>query len=115
MELAVGQYTRRGPIGALDKLCPILKGKYTFYLHPLDLSYLGAGVGTVVISFFLSTYYNVILSWALFYLVSSFQDPLPWVGCNNWWNSEFCFKNSENVSSPVNISQGISSTQEFFE
>ena len=72
MELAVGQYTRRGPIGALDKLCPILKG---------------AGVGTVVISFLLSTYYNVILSWALFYLISSFQDPLPWAGCSNW--SEF--------------------------
>jgi len=103
MELAVGQYTRRGPIGALDKLCPILKG---------------AGVGTVVISFLLSTYYNVILSWALFYLISSFQDPLPWVACNNWWNSEFCFKNSENISSVstfANQSQGISSTQEFFD
>ena len=58
MELAVGQYTRRGPIGALDKLCPILKG---------------AGVGTVVISFFLCTYYNVILAWSLFYLAASFQ------------------------------------------
>ena len=27
MELTVGQYTRRGPIGALGKICPILKGK----------------------------------------------------------------------------------------
>jgi solute carrier family 6 (neurotransmitter transporter, taurine) member 6 len=26
MELAVGQYTRRGPIGAIGKLCPLLKG-----------------------------------------------------------------------------------------
>ena len=69
MELAVGQYTRRGPIGALDKLCPILKG---------------AGVGTVVISFFLCTYYNVILSWAMFYLSASFQSPLPWATCHNW-------------------------------
>jgi SNF family Na+-dependent transporter len=40
-------------------------------------------VGTVVISFLLSTYYNVILAWTLFYLGSSFQDPLPWTGCNN--------------------------------
>ena len=29
MELAVGQYTRRGPIGALGKICPILKGEYS--------------------------------------------------------------------------------------
>ena len=29
MELAVGQYTRRGPIGALEKMCPILKGEIT--------------------------------------------------------------------------------------
>jgi len=27
MELAMGQFTRRGPIGALGKLCPILKGE----------------------------------------------------------------------------------------
>jgi len=100
MELAVGQYTRRGPIGALDKLCPILKG---------------AGVGTVVISFLLSTYYNVILSWAIFYLLSSFQDPLPWISCNNWWNSEFCFKNSENGTVGANSTYGVSSTQEFFD
>ena len=45
-------------LGALGKLCPLLKG---------------AGVGTVIISFFLSTYYNVILAWTLFYLGSSFQ------------------------------------------
>lgn len=28
MELAVGQYTGRGPIGAIGHLCPLLKGKY---------------------------------------------------------------------------------------
>lgn len=26
MELAIGQFTRRGPIGALSQLCPIFKG-----------------------------------------------------------------------------------------
>ena len=44
----------------------------------------GAGVGTVFISFFLCTYYNVILAWAMFYLASSFQSPLPWSTCDNW-------------------------------
>ena len=32
MELAVGQYTRRGPIGALGKLCPILKGSIAYIM-----------------------------------------------------------------------------------
>lgn len=27
MELAVGQYTQNGPVGALAKLCPLFKGK----------------------------------------------------------------------------------------
>ena len=26
MEMAVGQFTQQGPIGALAKLCPLLKG-----------------------------------------------------------------------------------------
>eukprot|EP00088_Acartia_fossae_P008707 TRINITY_DN14178_c0_g1_i3.p1 TRINITY_DN14178_c0_g1~~TRINITY_DN14178_c0_g1_i3.p1 ORF type:complete len:613 (-),score=105.30 TRINITY_DN14178_c0_g1_i3:264-2102(-) len=85
MELAVGQYTRRGPIGALGKLCPLLKG---------------AGVGTVIISFFLSTYYNVILAWTLFYLGSSFQDPLPWMSCENEWNTESCYSVYGNTTIP---------------
>lgn len=29
MELAIGQYTGRGPIGALGQICPLFKGKYS--------------------------------------------------------------------------------------
>lgn len=28
MELSIGQFTRRGPIGALGQVCPLLKGKW---------------------------------------------------------------------------------------
>ena len=56
----------------------------------------GAGVATVVLTFWLATYYNVIIGWAMFYLFSSFQDPLPWVGCNNSWNTIHCLDSSEN-------------------
>ena len=38
MELAVGQYTGRGPIGALGQLCPILKGEQRF--TPLQMNIL---------------------------------------------------------------------------
>lgn len=33
MELAVGQYTGRGPIGALGHLCPLLKGIYEYFIR----------------------------------------------------------------------------------
>lgn len=29
MELAVGQYTGRGPIGAISQLCPLFKGLFS--------------------------------------------------------------------------------------
>ena len=57
------------------QVCPLLKG---------------AGVGTVVMSFLLGTYYNVIMAWALFYLFSCFSSSLPWENCDNAWNSPNC-------------------------
>uniref|UniRef100_A0A3P8Z253 Transporter n=1 Tax=Esox lucius TaxID=8010 RepID=A0A3P8Z253_ESOLU len=75
MELILGQYTRRGPVHALAKACPLLKG---------------VGLATVAISFIMCTYYNVIITWGLYYLFSSFQSPLPWQSCNNTWNKPNC-------------------------
>jgi SNF family Na+-dependent transporter len=86
----------------------------------------GAGIATVVISFWLCTYYNVIISWAMFYLAHSFVDPLPWTNCNNSWNTENCFSDNNNnnsteayidneLSSNVTQDRGVSSSQEFYE
>ena len=36
-------------------------------------------------------YYNVIISWALFYFVSSFRKNLLWGKCGHWWNDDRCF------------------------
>ncbi|KAM6169647.1 sodium- and chloride-dependent transporter XTRP3 isoform 2-T2 [Rhynchocyon petersi] len=66
LELAVGQRMRQGSIGAWRAISPYLSG---------------VGVASVVVSFFLSMYYNVINAWAFWYLFHSFQDPLPWSVC----------------------------------
>ncbi|KAM4658352.1 sodium- and chloride-dependent transporter XTRP3 isoform 1-T1 [Amazona ochrocephala] len=66
LELAVGQRMRKGSIGAWKIISPYL---------------CGVGVASVVVSFFLSMYYNVINAWAFWYLFHSFQDPLPWATC----------------------------------
>lgn len=76
MELAVGQYTRRGPIGVLSKLCPIFKG---------------AGISSILISFSMSTYYNVIIAYSLYYFTTSFRSQLPWQHCKNRWNTQQCW------------------------
>ena len=59
-------------------------------------SHVGIGIGETVMIFLFNTYYIVILAWALHFFFSSFlgftneQWELPWVTCDNWWNSEDC-------------------------
>nr|XP_019941056.1 PREDICTED: sodium- and chloride-dependent GABA transporter ine-like [Paralichthys olivaceus] len=93
MELIVGQYMRRGPVHALANVCPLLKG---------------VGVATVAISFIMCIYYNVVITWALYYLFSSFQEPLPWQSCNNTWNTPNCTNHA------TNSSYSSTASQEFF-
>ncbi|KAA8592243.1 hypothetical protein FQN60_017698 [Etheostoma spectabile] len=96
MEFSIGQYTRLGPVHALAKICPLLKG---------------IGLATVVISFVFSTYYNVLITWALFYFFNSFGATLPWNSCNNTWNAV------GNCSSgfPGNTTHLQSASQQFFD
>ncbi|XP_057321913.1 sodium- and chloride-dependent GABA transporter ine-like [Microplitis mediator] len=76
MELAVGQFTRRGPIGALGQICPLFKG---------------AGLSSVVISFLMSTYHNVIIAYAIYYFFTAFKHEHPWANCNHSWNTPACW------------------------
>ncbi|CAL1674397.1 unnamed protein product [Lasius platythorax] len=76
MELSIGQFTRRGPIGALGQVCPLLKG---------------AGLSSVVISFLMSTYHNVIIAYAIYYFFAAFRADQPWSRCDNSWNSPRCW------------------------
>ncbi|XP_069001780.1 sodium- and chloride-dependent GABA transporter ine [Embiotoca jacksoni] len=93
MELTVGQYTRRGPVHALASVCPLFKG---------------VGMASVAISFIMCTYYNVVITWALYYLFSSFQAPLPWQHCNNTWNTANC------TSHATGSIYSSTASQEFF-
>ncbi|XP_022247642.1 sodium- and chloride-dependent GABA transporter 2-like [Limulus polyphemus] len=94
MEIALGQYFSQGGITVWD-LCPLFKG---------------IGYGTSVICFFLNTYYIIVLSWTVLYLFHSFTSVLPWVSCNNEWNTENCWNGtpnptSSNVSVPAIVLQ----------
>ena len=48
------------------------------------------GYAAAVAAAWLNIFYIVVLAWALFYLFHSFQSPLPWSTCDNWWNTPNC-------------------------
>uniref|UniRef100_A0A6D2YC17 Transporter n=1 Tax=Takifugu rubripes TaxID=31033 RepID=A0A6D2YC17_TAKRU len=74
MELALGQYNREGA-ATVWKICPVFKG---------------VGYTVILIALYVGFYYNVIIAWSLYYLFSSMTNELPWLGCDNSWNSENC-------------------------
>lgn len=71
MELAFGQYASEGPI-TIWKISPLFQG---------------LGYAMFLMSALVGIYYNMILAWALFYLISSFTSELPWSSCYNHWNT----------------------------
>ncbi|KAM9375373.1 sodium- and chloride-dependent GABA transporter 2 [Pholidichthys leucotaenia] len=95
LETALGQYTSEGGITCWKKICPLFEG---------------LGYGTQVIAGFMIIYYIIVLAWAIFYLFNSFTWDLPWISCNNDWNTNSCtplqtgnssIGGHENATSPV--------------
>ena len=66
MELAIGQRLRKGPLHVWNKLCPKLTG---------------VGLSSVVVSFLVGCYYNMIVAWCFYYLFISFQAEVPYAKC----------------------------------
>jgi SNF family Na+-dependent transporter len=54
------------------------------------------GFCAVLVAFYVSFYYNVIIGWALYFLVASATPDLPWLHCNNTWNTDFCMDSQLN-------------------
>jgi SNF family Na+-dependent transporter len=63
-ELNVGKLFRKGPI--------------KLFLTVGSSRWGGVGIASVVTAFLVSTYYTVLLAWALVFLVHCFHNPLPW-------------------------------------
>ncbi|XP_037123045.1 solute carrier family 6 member 4a [Syngnathus acus] len=99
MELALGQFHRNGCISIWKHICPIFKG---------------IGFAICIIALYIAFYYNTIMAWALYYLLSSFQSTLPWTTCSNSWNTGNCHSY---MSTDSNISWSNLSTspaEEFY-
>ncbi|XP_072316445.1 sodium-dependent neutral amino acid transporter B(0)AT3-like [Eucyclogobius newberryi] len=66
LELAIGQRLRTGSIGVWTFISPYMGG---------------LGVASLLVSFLVGLFYNMILAWILWYFFHSFQNPLPWTDC----------------------------------
>ncbi|PVD20756.1 hypothetical protein C0Q70_18917 [Pomacea canaliculata] len=74
MEVCLGQFSGTSSL-FVWKLCPLFRG---------------IGYCMILVSGMACIYYNGVLSWILYYLVSSFTSELPWASCGHWWNTPTC-------------------------
>ena len=79
LETSMGQYSAKGPIKVWS-MCPIFGG---------------IGIAQIILVFYVGIYYNVIVSYAIFFLFASFDSAVPWANCDNWWNTEKCVEPGE--------------------
>jgi len=104
-EVAIGQYLGSGGMTLVAQFCPILKG---------------VGIACMVLLFLLDIYYCVIIAWTFFYLIATFTalPGLPWDTCDGWWNTELCYKVTDNLTNlATNVTSLTKTTpvEEFWE
>ena len=63
MECTLGQTVQRGDVGVFRGIHPRLAG---------------VGLASVIASYAITLYYNVIIAWSFLYLIRGFVNPLPW-------------------------------------
>ncbi|KAF7633084.1 hypothetical protein Mgra_00007513 [Meloidogyne graminicola] len=101
MEVAVGQYLQRGAID-MWKMCPMFKG---VGIGNVVLSFMRVGIGNVILSFMCISYFCIISSWSIFYMINSFSSTFPWETCDNDWNNKTsCVETSFFVNKTSNSS-----------
>ncbi|XP_040573646.1 sodium-dependent proline transporter [Lepeophtheirus salmonis] len=95
LEMALGQYAGVSPIKLFGRLSPFLKG---------------LGFSMVTLGLLFALFYNVVVSWSIWYLVSSFSRcSLKWTNCHNSFNTEKCVPVDKITEIP-----GVSSVEEYF-
>ena len=74
----------------------------------------GLGYGMVLISGIVCIYYNVIITWTLYYMYLTFRSVLPWSTCGNWWNTVNCVSSSVNITNSTVHPDRTTASEEFW-
>ncbi|CAM4866858.1 unnamed protein product [Rotaria socialis] len=68
LEVNLGQFTSQGPVQCW-RMAPIFKG---------------LGISMSLMSYFLTVYYAMLLSYSILYFILSFRSKLEWTTCGSW-------------------------------
>uniref|UniRef100_A0A914H1C4 Transporter n=1 Tax=Globodera rostochiensis TaxID=31243 RepID=A0A914H1C4_GLORO len=99
MELALGQFHRKGAITTWGRICPLFKG---------------IGYCVIMTAFYTDFFYNVIIAFALHYFYASFSTQLPWTSCAGKHNSPACYEPSWSDESQKSVGRPVSAAEEYF-
>lgn len=101
LELALGQFSGLGPTHVFYRLAPVFQG---------------LGYAALTINAFVGFYYNVVISYCLYYLILSMRGTLPWTSCDPSWK-DCIVKNETQTCEQFNqtlTALNISKKQYFF-
>ena len=62
------------------------------FIKPIFLT--GVGMGMISVSLLIGLYYNVVISYCIYYFFASMTNELPWTKCDNAWNTVSCVTSS---------------------
>uniref|UniRef100_A0A1I8HU19 Transporter n=1 Tax=Macrostomum lignano TaxID=282301 RepID=A0A1I8HU19_9PLAT len=102
MELVLGQVNQHGPIRVWD-ICPLARG---------------IGLAQNLMTYLVAFYYNVIIAWCFLFLFNSFSTTtLPWMKCDNAFNTEWCVtvEQYKNLTMQNRSAKYVLASEEFFE
>lgn len=74
LEISISQFSKFGPL-EVWKIVPAFRG---------------LGFCSLLLSMFISFYYNTLVCYSVIYAISSFMPTLPWTTCDMSWNTEKC-------------------------
>lgn len=99
MEMSLGQFSSSTPLKLFSKFSPALQG---------------VGVAMLVVSTIVCVYYNIIMTWTLYYLFLSLKGfpNVPWSTCDGSWATEKCVVRQNASANYTNMN---TASRDFFE
>lgn len=97
METCLGQFSSTSAL-TIFRIAPLFKGndKLNFFEFSLCLRFFlsnaGAGYAIIIVNIICTVYYNVIIAYPTVFIIKSMTKTLPWMHCNNVWNTPYCLE-----------------------